>query len=71
MRAEQSKFLLSINSASDHDSKSGLDESNKDREDLEESAQDICSLCHDPNSKSPVSFLILLQVSKSFVYILF
>ncbi|KAF2288678.1 hypothetical protein GH714_010354 [Hevea brasiliensis] len=65
MKAEQSKFLSSINNTVDDDSKSGLDESNKDKEQgLEESAQDVCSLCHDPNSKNPMSFLILLQKSK-------
>ncbi|XP_021666757.2 E3 ubiquitin-protein ligase PRT6 isoform X2 [Hevea brasiliensis] len=65
MKAEQSKFLSSINSAVDDDSKCGLDETNRDKEqDLEEFAQDVCSLCHDPNSKNPVSFVILLQKSK-------
>lgn len=71
MKAEQSKFLSSITSTVDGDSKSGLGESNSDDgQDLEESAQDVCSLCHDPNSKNPVSFLVLLQVRKIFICVL-
>ncbi|XP_015582790.1 E3 ubiquitin-protein ligase PRT6 [Ricinus communis] len=65
MKAEQSKFLSSINSTNEDDLRAGLEESNTDDEQhLEESAQDVCSLCHDPNSKNPVSFLILLQKSR-------
>ncbi|KAJ8753971.1 hypothetical protein K2173_001869 [Erythroxylum novogranatense] len=65
MKAEQSKFLSSINSVSEVDSKNELEESNSDDEqDLEETVQDVCSLCHNPNSKNPVSFLILLQKSR-------
>ncbi|XP_065854552.1 E3 ubiquitin-protein ligase PRT6 [Euphorbia lathyris] len=65
MKADQSKFLSSLNSADDDDSKSGVDESNTNNEqDIGESAEDVCSLCHDPKSKNPVSFLILLQKSR-------
>uniref|UniRef100_A0A5B7BIP5 E3 ubiquitin-protein ligase n=1 Tax=Davidia involucrata TaxID=16924 RepID=A0A5B7BIP5_DAVIN len=68
MRAQQSKFLASINSTADD----GLDGSKIGQEacssdvaiDSRESTQDVCSLCHDPSSKSPVSFLILLQKSR-------
>ncbi|PON76120.1 TFIIE transcription factor [Trema orientale] len=65
MRAEQAKFLASIDSSADDGSKSDQEASNMDVEnEPEESAQILCSLCHDPNSKSPVSYLILLQKSK-------
>ncbi|KAA8518905.1 hypothetical protein F0562_016321 [Nyssa sinensis] len=68
MRAQQSKFLASINSTADD----GLDGSKFGQEgcssdvalDSMESTQDVCSLCHDPSSKIPVSFLILLQKSR-------
>ncbi|GFY82610.1 proteolysis 6 [Actinidia rufa] len=68
MRAQQSKFLASINSSTDD----GLDGSNGGEEacpsdfrmDSGESTQDNCSLCHDPNSKNPLSFLVLLQKSR-------
>lgn len=71
MRAEQSKFLASIDSAVDESSKSGQELSGSDvRDDSDESAQVVCSLCHDPNSKNPISFLILLQVSDSFMSLL-
>lgn len=64
MRAEQSKFLASIDTTEDDGSKfeaaNNLDIVNGS----EESEQVVCSLCHDTNSKSPVSFLVLLQKSK-------
>lgn len=70
MRAEQSKFLASIDSAVDEGSNSGLDVNRSDvGDDSEESAQVVCSLCHDPNSKNPISFLIHLQVSRVFAVI--
>ncbi|XP_024965877.1 E3 ubiquitin-protein ligase PRT6 isoform X3 [Cynara cardunculus var. scolymus] len=67
MKAQQSKFMENINLTADN----GLNDSN----DAEESSSDIandldgpeqvtCSLCHDANSKTPVSFLILLQKSR-------
>ncbi|XP_022745332.1 E3 ubiquitin-protein ligase PRT6-like isoform X2 [Durio zibethinus] len=65
MKAEQSKFLSSINSNADDDSKSEVEMSNSDTEhEIYGAVQDSCSLCHDPTSKSPVSFLILLQNSR-------
>ncbi|PPR85992.1 hypothetical protein GOBAR_AA34699 [Gossypium barbadense] len=64
MKAEQSKFLSSISSTAD-DSKSEAEVSDSDSEHEAESAvQQSCSLCHDPTSKDPVSFLILLQKSR-------
>ena len=64
MKAEQSKFLSSISSTADDDSKSEAEMSNSDTEhEAEGAVQQSCSLCHDPTSKIPVSFLILLQVS--------
>ena len=68
MKAEQSKFLSSMNSATDDVSNTGAEGIDSDgTQNLEESTQDVCSLCHDPNSKNPVSFLVLLQVSYCFV----
>lgn len=34
--------------------------------DIEEPAQYVCSLCHDSNSRNPVSFLVLLQVTDNY-----
>ncbi|KAM7464065.1 hypothetical protein LguiA_032186 [Lonicera macranthoides] len=68
MRAQQSRFLASIKSTSDD----GSDSSKFDQEvhsddsghDSKESGQVICSLCHDPHSKYPLSYLVLLQKSR-------
>ena len=68
MRAQQSKFLESFNSSKDDE----MEDANPDQEvcdsevsnDTQESAQVTCSLCHDPKSKNPVSYLVLLQVSE-------
>ena len=69
MRAQQSKFLASINSSADDElnvSKFGQEVCPPDvGHNSEESAKVICSLCHDPNSKDLLCFLILLQVSDS------
>lgn len=66
MRVQQSKFLKSIDSSAEagsDDSKLGKERSESDvRRNSEEATPFICSLCHDPNSKSPLSYLILLQV---------
>ncbi|MBA0830361.1 hypothetical protein Goarm_014899 [Gossypium armourianum] len=65
MKAEQSKFLSSITSAADDDSKSDSEMSNSDAEhETEGDVQQSCSLCHDTTSKSSLSFLILLQKSR-------
>ncbi|XP_059305584.1 E3 ubiquitin-protein ligase PRT6 isoform X1 [Lycium ferocissimum] len=68
MRAQQSKFLKSVDSSAEagpDDSKLGKERSDSDgRRNYEEDTQVICSLCHDQNSKSPLSYLILLQKSR-------
>ncbi|CAL5388291.1 unnamed protein product [Camellia sinensis] len=68
MRAQQSKFLASINSITNDglDGSEGGEEAcpSDIRSDSGEPTQDVCSLCHDPNSKGPLSFLILLQKSR-------
>ncbi|TYH54627.1 hypothetical protein ES332_D09G182200v1 [Gossypium tomentosum] len=65
MKAEQSKFLSSITSAADDDSKSDSEMYNSDAEhETEGDVQQSCSLCHDTTSKSPLFFLILLQKSR-------
>ncbi|CAA0829795.1 E3 ubiquitin-protein ligase PRT6 [Striga hermonthica] len=73
MRAQQSKFLESFNSSQDddmEDAKSEEEECDFDvSNDAQESAQVICSLCHDPKSRSPVSFLVLLQKSRLFSFV--
>lgn len=70
MRAEQSKFLASIDSSMDDGSKAEQKDVDSDVEDnSEEPAQVVCSLCHDPNSKNPISFLVLLQKSRLLSFI--
>lgn len=69
MKAEQSKFLSSMNSATDDVSNSGAEVDSDGAQNLEGSMQDVCSLCHDPNSKNPVSFLVLLQKSRLLSFI--
>ncbi|XP_050384189.1 E3 ubiquitin-protein ligase PRT6 [Argentina anserina] len=70
MRAEQSKFLSSIDSSVDDGPEVEQKDVDSDVEDdLEEPAQVVCSLCHDPNSKSPLSFLVLLQKSRLLSFI--
>ncbi|XP_042512040.1 E3 ubiquitin-protein ligase PRT6-like [Macadamia integrifolia] len=66
MRTEQSKFMANLNStATDL-----LDDSKSkqvfvpDDNHVVDPAPVICCLCRDPDSKSPVSFLILLQKSQ-------
>ncbi|KAK8512296.1 hypothetical protein V6N12_032019 [Hibiscus sabdariffa] len=70
MKAVQSKFLSSITSAAADDSESDSEMSNSNAEhETEGSVQQSCSLCHDTTSKSPVSFLILLQKSRLLSFI--
>ncbi|XP_057971426.1 E3 ubiquitin-protein ligase PRT6 [Malania oleifera] len=68
MKAEQSKFLESIKSSSDDGLNCPVPDQkvceSDDGNDSEESVQDVCSLCRDPNSRSSVSYLILLEKSK-------
>ncbi|KAI3787070.1 hypothetical protein L1987_41256 [Smallanthus sonchifolius] len=68
MKAQQSKFIESINLTAEE---SSLNDPNDAEESISDVAKDsdgheqvTCSLCHDANSKSPVSFLILLQKSR-------
>lgn len=64
MKAEQIKFLASVKSSAD----AGSDDSGFGKEEpasnIPRDSEEIhvCCLCHDPNSRNPVSFLILLQV---------
>lgn len=66
MRAQQSKFMASVKSPADEcldATKAVLEVSSSDAgPESVDSEQVICSLCHDPKSRSPLSFLILLQV---------
>ncbi|XP_010256932.1 PREDICTED: E3 ubiquitin-protein ligase PRT6 isoform X2 [Nelumbo nucifera] len=68
MRAAQSKFMENLYStASDAMDVSKSDEKLSVSDDgytSEELAPVICSLCRDPDSKSPVSYLIFLQKSR-------
>ncbi|KAK9126954.1 hypothetical protein Scep_015800 [Stephania cephalantha] len=68
MRAAQSKFMESLKSTSTDDnsvveSKQAVSSSIDDHV-IEMSAPVVCSLCRDPDSEIPVSFLILLQRSR-------
>lgn len=62
MRAQQTKFMASIESIIDDGSQLGHEGDLEAEHDSEESKQVVCSLCHDHNSRLPISFLILLQV---------
>ncbi|KAI9116015.1 hypothetical protein K1719_012945 [Acacia pycnantha] len=64
MRAQQSKFLASVDSTIDDSSQVDHEDDIDAGPDVEESTQVVCSLCHDCNSKLPISFLILLQKSR-------
>ncbi|KAL0888784.1 hypothetical protein Bca101_012767 [Brassica carinata] len=66
MKAEQTKFLSTLSSSIDGDdpkSETGKCDSVMEH-DSEIAVGEVCSLCHDPDSKDPVSFLIFLQKSK-------
>lgn len=68
MRAEQSKFMASMNSNLEEQMDGSQFEpevcTSEEARDIEVPAQYVCSLCHDSNSKNPVSFLVLLQKSR-------
>ncbi|RDX80983.1 E3 ubiquitin-protein ligase PRT6 [Mucuna pruriens] len=64
MRAQQTKFLASIDSTVDDGAQLGHEDDLDTEQDVEESKQVVCSLCHDHNSKHPISFLVLLQKSR-------
>ncbi|CAJ2670351.1 unnamed protein product [Trifolium pratense] len=64
MRAQQTKFMASIESNVD-DGSQLCHEGDVDAEhDSEETKQVVCCLCHDHSSRHPISFLILLQKSR-------
>ncbi|XP_008442546.2 E3 ubiquitin-protein ligase PRT6 isoform X1 [Cucumis melo] len=65
MRAEQSKFLASVDaSVDDDDTEFGQEPEKPNVSDDAEQSETVCSLCHDSSSSVPISFLILLQKSK-------
>lgn len=70
MRAEQSKFMASMNSNLEEQMDGSQFEpevcTSEEARDIEVPAQYVCSLCHDSNSKNPVSFLVLLQVTDNY-----
>ncbi|MED6182285.1 hypothetical protein PIB30_027255 [Stylosanthes scabra] len=69
MKAQQSKFLASFDSSGDDGPQVGNEGDFDAEHDAEESKQVVCSLCHDHNSRNPVSFLILLQKSRLVSYV--
>ncbi|KAK7339642.1 hypothetical protein VNO77_20320 [Canavalia gladiata] len=64
MKAQQIKFLASIDSAVDDGSQPDHEGDLDTEQEAEESKQVVCSLCHDHNSKHPIAFFILLQKSR-------
>ncbi|XP_021766421.1 E3 ubiquitin-protein ligase PRT6-like isoform X1 [Chenopodium quinoa] len=61
MKAEQSKFLATMESSAD----AGFEKDDAGANEPQDSEEThVCCLCHDPNSRNPVSFLILLQKSR-------
>ncbi|CDY48099.1 BnaC02g03560D [Brassica napus] len=66
MKAEQSKFLSTLSSSMDDDDLRSETETSDSvvEQDSEIAIREVCSFCHDPDSKDPVSFLIFLQKSK-------
>ena len=75
MKAQQSKFLESMDFAARHgadDSEFGEELFDSDvMQDSKDTEEVLCSLCHDPKSRSPVSFLILLQVCEPNRHVIF
>ncbi|XP_057527807.1 E3 ubiquitin-protein ligase PRT6 isoform X2 [Amaranthus tricolor] len=71
MKAQQTKFLSTVKSSADSvsdDSSFGKEEHTSNvPQDSEETH--VCCLCHDPNSRNPVSFLILLQKSRIVTFV--
>lgn len=59
MKMEQSKFIASLDASEDA---CFFASNSQSCETLDEQSQPVCSLCHDGDSKDPVSFLIFLQV---------
>lgn len=65
MKAAQYKFMANFNSTENDslvDSKSEQEINVPNDGYVSEESAPVCSFCRDPDSKSPVSFLILLQV---------
>lgn len=63
MRAEQYKFLASVDSSVEDDAEFGQESEKPSVSDSAEQSETVCSLCHDSSSSVPISYLILLQVS--------
>ncbi|KAF5200062.1 E3 ubiquitin-protein ligase [Thalictrum thalictroides] len=63
MRAAQSQFMESLKSTSSEevDASTSGEEAYMSAEELLSEEPLVCSLCRDPNSKTPVSFMVLLQ----------
>eukprot|EP00268_Persea_americana_P013166 TRINITY_DN1573_c1_g1_i1.p1 TRINITY_DN1573_c1_g1~~TRINITY_DN1573_c1_g1_i1.p1 ORF type:complete len:2067 (+),score=416.93 TRINITY_DN1573_c1_g1_i1:302-6502(+) len=66
MRTEQAKFIASVNSTPNSESDLSQSEVSIAGDDhvSEEAASVVCCLCRDPDSRSPLSFLVLLQKSR-------
>jgi E3 ubiquitin-protein ligase UBR3 len=64
MRAEQSKFAESMKSSENegHDIPMLETDVSSSTGAVSEESLPVCSLCHDSDSKSPLCYLILLQV---------
>lgn len=67
MKAEQSKFIASLKSTENDELDLSKSEQVASKQAyVQEESAPICSLCRESDSKSPVSFFILLQVSIMF-----
>ncbi|XP_068635271.1 E3 ubiquitin-protein ligase PRT6-like [Aristolochia californica] len=72
MKAAQTKFIAGLDSSGNSEwdsSDTNQDVSISDNAVQEESAPLVCSLCRDPDSKNPLSFLTLLQKSRLTTFI--
>ncbi|XP_020580715.1 E3 ubiquitin-protein ligase PRT6 [Phalaenopsis equestris] len=63
MKAEQSKFIESL-SSNNIEQESYKKKESFEKVEVREQSLPVCSLCHDPDSSSPLCLLILLQKSK-------
>ncbi|KAI0498324.1 hypothetical protein KFK09_021565 [Dendrobium nobile] len=63
MKAEQSKFIESL-SSNDFEQESYKQKESLPKIDVREESVPVCSLCHDPDSGSPLCLLILVQKSR-------
>ncbi|XP_038980097.1 E3 ubiquitin-protein ligase PRT6-like isoform X2 [Phoenix dactylifera] len=67
MRAEQSRFIASLKSMVSDESDAPISKqeiSIAEVDHVSEESAPLCALCHDPDSQSPLCFLILLQKSR-------